>query len=276
MTVTGRRITALAAVVAVAAAAIAVYLFTARATGVSVAAGAGTPVLTAEQIQPFLLASKEHPDGTEYSEAPISAALFAVNQGGMVVTPESCLGALPIVLGDAQVTGWTQMGSRPAKSGRTPFQSSVGIVKGGLDLAKLREVVGTCESGTISWPDKKLTASISLSEVAVAGVKGMSTFAYKSTMSFTNVTQAELGMVAACPVEPELPELPELGKVETVSKECVEHAPVSEKRMDITTEQYVAYAVVGNAYVEACAASMAEIDQLLAVPSDRLRSAGIA
>jgi len=276
MTVTGRRITALAAVVAVMVAAIAVYLFTARAAGVSVAAGAGAPVLTAEQIQPLLLASKEHPDGTEYAEAPISASSFAVNQGGMVVTPQSCLGALPIVLGDAQVTGWTQMGSRKSETGRTPFQSSVGIVKGGLDLDKLREVVGTCKSGTVSWPDKKLTASISLSEVTVATVKGMSTYAYKSAMTFTNVTQAELGMVAACVLEPELPELPELGKVETVSKECVEHAPVSEKRMDITTEQYVAYAVVGNAYVEACAASAAEIDQLLAVPSDRLRSAGIA
>jgi len=320
MTITGRRITALVAVFAVVVAAIAVYLVTAGSAGMSVAAGAGTPVLTAEQIQPFTLSKAEHPDGTEYAEAPISAASFAVNQGGMVVTPQSCLGALPIVLGGAQVTGWTQMGSRPAASGRTPFQSSVGIVKGGLDLAKLREVVATCASGTISWPDNKLTAGISLSEVAAPAVKGMETFAYRSTMRFTNVTRSELGMVVACVLEPEVPEDPSvssrptasvsatpspsvgatpsssvspapttspratpspsgspvLGEVAAVSKECVEHSSVPEKRTDITTEQYVAYAVVGNAYVEACAASVAEIDQLLAVPSDRLRAAGIA
>jgi len=276
MSSTGRRVTALAALLAVAVAAIAVYLITARSTGVSVASASGTPVLTAEQIQPLLLASKEHPDGTQYDEAPITAGSFEVNQGGMVVTPQSCLGALPIALGGAQVTGWTQMGSRPSATGRTPFQSSVGIVKGGVDLAKLREVVGTCSSGTISWPDRKLTAEVSLSEVAAPSVKGMSTYAYKSTMKFTNVTQAEIAPpVDSCSIE-DMPELPELGRVDTISKECVEHAPVSEKRMDITTEQYVAYAVVGNAYVEACAASPAEIDQLLALPSDRLRAAGIA
>lgn len=271
MTSTGRRITALAALLAVAVAAIAVYLYTERSTGVSMASGAGTPVLTAEQIQPLMLTEAEHPVGTEYEEAPISAANQAVSQGGMVVTPESCLGALQIVLGDAQVTGWMQVGSRPAKSGRTPFQSAVGFVKGGLDLAKLRETVGTCTAGTISWPAKKLTASISLSEVPAPAVKGMSTYAYKSTMTFTNVTQSEIEEpVGSCPIEPQ----PEFGSVETVSKECVEHAPVSEERMDITTEQYVAYAVVGNAYVEACAATIAEIDQMLAVPADRLRASG--
>jgi hypothetical protein len=273
MSSTGRRVTALAALLAVAVAAIAVYLITARSTGVSVASASGTPVLTAEQVQPLLLGSKEHPDGTQYDEAPITAGSFTVNQGGMVVTPESCLGALPITLQGAQVTGWTQMGSRPSATGRTPFQSSVGIVKGGVDLDKLREVVGTCKSGTISWPDRKLTAEVSLSEVPAPSVKGMSTYAYKSTMKFTNVTQDEIAPpVDSCSIE----KMPELGSIETVSKECVEHAPVSEKRMDITTEQYVAYAVVGNAYVEACAASPAEIEQLLAVPSDRLRAAGIA
>ncbi|GAA4447479.1 hypothetical protein [Phytohabitans houttuyneae] len=270
MTSTGRRITVLAALLAVAVAAAAVYLYTARSTGVSMASAAGTPAMTAEQIQPFLLTQAEHPEGTEYQEAPISAANQAVNQGGMVVTPQSCLGALQIALGDAQATGWMQAGSRPTKSGRTPFQSAVGIVKGGLDLAKLREAVGTCSSGTISWPEKKLTASISLSEVPAPAVKGMSTFAYKSTMKFTNVTQAEIEPIESCPIEPG----PELGSFETVAKECVEHAPVSQERMDITTEQYVAYAAVENVYVEACAASPAEIEQLLAVPSDRLRAAG--
>jgi hypothetical protein len=228
MTIAGRRVTALAAVFAVVVAAIAVYLITAGSAGMSVAAGAGTPGLTAEQLQPFTLSRSEHPDGTEYAEAPISAGSFAVNQGGMVVTPQSCLGALPIVLGGAQVTGWTQIEPEVPDD---PLASSTP------------------------------TASVSAMPSPSVGATPSSSVSPAPTTS-PRATPSSSGS-------------PVLGEVAAVSKECVEHSSVSEKRMDITTEQYVAYAVVGNAYVEACAASLAEIDQLLAVPAGRLRAAGV-
>lgn len=272
MTSTGRRVTTLGALLAVVAAAIVVYLSTGRSTGVTMASAAGAPMLTIEQIERVMLTEADHPRGTTFEQAPIDPANQAVEQGGMVVTPDSCMGALQITLGpDARVTGLTQVGSQPGSANRTPFQSAVAAVAGGLDLNRMREVVATCKNGTVSWPDRKLTASISLTEAPAPRVEGMRTFAYKSTMKFTNVTASELAAaVSAC----SLSAAADLGTVQTVAQECVTHKDAPQERMDVTTEQFVAYAAVGSIYIEACGAMAAQTQQMLVVPSDRLRAAG--
>ena len=272
MSVLGRRIAALAAVLAVVVAAIAVYLSTGRSTGVSMASGTKVPAVTAEQLRPMLLTKDDLPEGTEFEDAPIDSANQAVNQDGMVVKPESCLGAVQIALKGAPVTGWLQAGSVPDRSGRIPFQVAVGVADGGLDLAAVRAAVGTCRTGTISWPEHKLTAEVSLAEVTAPGVRGMRTYAYKSTMKFTNVTQEQLApIVGSCSIA----RAADTGTVSTVSKECVEHAPVSAKLITISTEQYVGLAVGGSAYVSGCGGTIAAVSQMLAIPSRRLQEAGI-
>lgn len=273
MATTGRRIMILATLVALAVAAIVVYAYTARSTGVSMASGAGKPVLGVEQAKSVLLTEAEHPAGTVLNEMPIAEANKAstANRDASVrVSPESCLNALQIALGGAEVTGWMQTGTRPSGAGRSPFQNAVGRVDSGLDVNRLREVVGTCKSGTITWTDLKVTSTISLAEVAAPEVKGTSTFAYQVTMQFNDITAEELAAVQACEIEVD----PGTGSFQSVSQSCLTDKAVAEKRTDVTVTQYIGYAASYQLYVEACAASMAEVQELLAVPVDRLRVGG--
>ncbi|MGW5670797.1 hypothetical protein [Micromonospora sp. NPDC003776] len=267
MTSTGRRITTLA-VLAVAVAAMCVYFSTARsAKEIPAAAGARGPAMTAASMRSALLPEAQHPAGTTLQEMPLTKGDMNASQGGMIVAPESCLGALKVALGTDEVNGWIQRGSRKTSTGYAPFQNSVGQVKGGLDVAKLRAAVGTCKSGTITWPEKKLTATISLSEVTAPAIKGANTFTYMSTMSFTGVTKEQLKDVSQCAIEQQA----------TISNaSCVTYKATGGKTMDVALEVFVGYAAVGDTFVEACEATAQQANEMVALMFDRLEETNSA
>jgi hypothetical protein len=243
------------------------------------AAAAAPPAPTVDALKQVLLKQEELPAGTTFEQAPIAAAggLYGKDTN-IVVSPVSCMAALQLTIGkDVKAAGWVQAGAKPPTAGSPggQFSAAAGKVPGGVDLRRLREVVGTCKSGTITWKAAEVTAAISLREVKAPTLEGAETFGYVSTLSFKGLTEEQLAAVLlppveSCGVEPE-PLLVEAGTKSCGSAGLAKPATTG-KKVDTTVEQHMLYATTGELYLEACEAQLSDASALLTSMHDRMRA----
>jgi hypothetical protein len=240
------------------------------------AAARAVPALSEEGLRAVLLPKTDHPAGTELVEMSLAdaAGMFAPDPD-TTVSPVACLGSLQLAIGEQgrAADGWIQVGSRrDAEKGTAGrFTATVGQLPDGLDLARLREVAGTCTSGSMTWQSLQVRATITLAEVPVPPLDGAATYGLQSTIAFTGLTQQQFDQLVAdsCRVEA-------ASAVVEAGWTCDEGAgsvtAVDQSTGDYTVQQYQLYVARGNHYLEVCEPDLATAISMSQRLYDRMRS----
>jgi len=250
------------------------YYSSTRGSEVSIAApvdaGAAVVDATTSRMRSILLAPDEQPAGSQVQETSLqqAAAERAFNPD-VVVSPASCLEPLLQLTDLGKQAGWLQIGTRveTATSKGGQFSAVAATIPGGVDLSKLRAIVASCPSGTITLKSLGVTGTVTLKEFATPALDGAQTFGYVAETSFPeSISEAKLAAELAC--DPKMAAVP-------VALNC---ASATERTSQVETAvatysnvHYFSYVSSGDVLVEVCEQDLAAANQMAATLAARVQ-----